>query len=325
MYNMPCNRTIICAMILVTGGTGFIGRVLVRKLVESEQQVRILLRPSPRSPRLPTGVPVEVAVCSLNDARGLRAAMRGVDTVYHLVGGERGGGRANLQEVDMNGTLAVVEAARDARIDRIFYVSHLDADRGSGYPLLKAKGIAEEHIRRSGIPHTILRSAVVFGPGDSFTTGLSLLLTASPGILPLPAQGRNLVQPLWVEDLATCLAWALHETGTVNQTIELGGGEVFSLRQIVEIIMHTVRKPHLLLSIPIPYLRALTIINEAVFPRFPTSVFWVDYLSVNRTCPVDGMPRLFNLLPSRFTANLDYLKDISWGRLLIRRLFQSHA
>ncbi len=78
-------------MILVTGGTGFIGKALVRHLTEAGYPVRLLIRPSRHSPQLPQGVPVEVAVSSLTDRRGLRSAMVGVDVVYHLAGAERRG------------------------------------------------------------------------------------------------------------------------------------------------------------------------------------------------------------------------------------------
>lgn len=78
-------------MILVTGATGFVGRALIRHLADAGYPVRVLLRPSPNSPTLPRGVSMEVAVSSLEDERGLSAAMVGVDAVYHLVGVERRG------------------------------------------------------------------------------------------------------------------------------------------------------------------------------------------------------------------------------------------
>jgi uncharacterized protein YbjT (DUF2867 family) len=312
-------------MILLTGGTGFIGRSLTRQLVESGHQVRILLRPSPRTPRLPVGVPVEVAVASLNDVRGLRAAMKDVEAVYHLAGGEGEGGRANLQAVDIDGTRSLCQAAADARIARLLYLSHLGADRASGFPVLKAKGIAEEFIRKSGVPYTILRGAILFGPEDEFTTGLAMLLAAAPGFLPLPSKGESLVQPLWVEDAVTCLIWALENPDMLNQTIDIGGSEYLSLRDVIGTIMEVTHQNRRLVNFPTQLMRALTILMEFINPRFPSSIFWMDYLAVNRTCPVDAIPRLFGLMPARFASRLDYLRGGHWTRRFFRTMLTRHA
>jgi len=302
-------------MILITGGTGFVGRALVRQLFDAGYPVRTLLRPSPRTPRLPKGVPVEVAVVGLGDVRGLRAALRGVDTVIHLAGTEHDGRNANLLTVDIQGTRNLAQAAKAAGVERFIFLSHIGADRASAYPVHKAKGIAEEHIRKSGVPHTIVRSSIVYGPEDHFTTHLASLMRRAFIFFPMSGDGQTRIQPLWVEDLVTCLLWAMESTETTNQTYEVGGSEYFTLRQTLEHIMAVIGKRRILVPLPPPILRALVVTLETFVPRFPASSFWVDYIAVHRTCPVDNLPRTFGLMPARFTYRLEYLVHKPWYAL----------
>jgi NADH dehydrogenase len=243
-----------------------------------------------------------------------------VDVVYHLAGVERRGAQADLLETDIQGTQGVLKAALSAKVNRLFYISHLGADRASAYPVLKAKAIAEEHIRRSGLSYTILRSAIVFGPDDGFTTGLATLLQTIPLIFFIPRDGDNLIQPLWVEDLATALTWALDDEDTINRTFEIGGPEFLNLKESVQIVMKNVGVRRMIVPISPPYLRALTVFLEYVLPYTPVSVYWLDYLATNRTCSLDTIPQVFNLMPSRFSKRLSYLKGVNWRLRLWRSL-----
>jgi uncharacterized protein YbjT (DUF2867 family) len=307
-------------MILVTGATGFIGRALMRQLLETGRDVRVMIRPSRRSPRLPKGRAIDVAVVSLADERAIRAALKGVDVIFHLAGAEWQGRNANLLAVDMQGTENLARMAAEANVKRIITVSHLGASRASGYPVFKAKGVAEEHIRRSGVPHTIFRSSLVFGPEDHFTTSIARLLQGSPFFFPLPGSWRTLVQPLWVEDLVTVLLWSLAEETAINRTYEIGGSEYFTVRQVVETVMQVSQRPRTLFEVHPVLLRALVVTLESFIPNYPVSSFWLDYIAVSRTCAVDNLPRAFGLMPARFTYRLDYLKRTPWYRAAIDRM-----
>lgn len=308
--------------ILVTGGTGFIGQALVRHLADAGHRVRILIRPSSSSPNLPISLPVEVAISGLNDPRSLRAAMVGVDVVYHLAGAEWRGVYASLMEIDIQGTQNVVAAAADARVNHLFFVSHLGADRASAYPVLKAKAIAEEYIRRSGIDFTIMRTAIVYGNNDGFTTGLAKLIASIPRFFFVPGDGETLLQPLWVEDLATCLVWALDDPRTSNQLYEIGGPEFLTFNQVIQTLIDTLDVQRRLVHLRQPYLRALTVFLENLFPATPISVYWLDYLATNRASNLDTIPRFFNLMPSRLSQRLAYLSGRDWRREMWRAAFQ---
>lgn len=296
-------------MILVTGGTGFIGSALIRQLVYQGHSVRILLRPSKVSPQIPHGVPVEVAVAALNDTRGIRAAMKNVDVVFHLITSERAGSRANLDEVDVQGTQGICTVARQAGVQRIFFISHFGADQFSGYPVLKAKGLAERIIEESQVPYTIFRCGPIFGPGDQFTIPLLKLIKWSPFIFLTPGGGKTLLQPLWIEDLTTTLTWALDEPSTTNKLFEIGGLEQLTYAKIVKTIMSVTRRYRLVLPAPPSLLRNLTLFAEQSLGGFPISIYWLDELSINRICALDTLPKLLGLLPARFSQHLEYLKS----------------
>ena len=309
-------------MILITGGTGFIGNHLIRHLSAEGHAIKLLIRPSKQSPKLPNGLPLEVAVTSLSDPKGLRAALKDVDVIYHLATAENLGRKAQLTKVDIQGTEALARAAAQANIKRFIYLSHLGAERASAYPLLKAKAIAEHHIKSSGIPYTIFRSAVAYGENDHFTNGLAFLLKISPYFVMLPEHGTSLMQPIWVEDLATILTWSLDMPETAYETIELGGPEYISFRQVCEMIIEKLRIKRSFVNVKPVILNYFTEVLEILFPNFPTSVFWLDYIATNRTTNLDVLPTKFNLLPARMGQRLGYLENKKYRVNVMRMILQ---
>ena len=294
-------------MILVTGGTGFIGQVLIRQLISNGYEVRLLLRPSKTTPELPKGMPLDVVLASVTDVRGMRAAMHDVTTVIHLVTGENKGSKTDLFEVDIESTRVVSQAAMETGVDRIIYLSHLGADRASAYPVLKMKGIAENYIKTSGVDYTILRSALVFGQMDHLTNGIKRLLKMSPLFFFLPGDGLTMIQPLWVEDLVGCITGALESERSKNRVYEIGGIDYFTIQEIVQIIQDRIKNRNKIIHLHPAYMRILTVILEHALPSFPITTFWLDYLSATRTCAIDSIPREFGILPSRFTEKIGYI------------------
>ena len=253
------------------------------------------------------GVPVEAVVCSLKDERGLRAAMSGVDAVFHLASAEQDGSRADLSGVDIEGSRTVAQIAGDAGVKRLFFLSHLGADRASAFPVLKAKGIAERFILTGGAPYTIFRTAIVFGKGDHFTSGLARLIKASPIFFLIPGDGTVHIQPILVDDLVTSMILAMEDPGMANQIYHIGGPEFLTFRNVVDEIAKVIHVKRIFIDMSPAYLRLLGIWVEHSWKNFPVSVFLQDYLAADRTCELDTLPRLFGLMPERMGRNLDYL------------------
>ncbi len=305
---------ILNAMILVTGGAGFVGQRLIRRLVDEGHSIRTLIRPSERTPRLPHGVAVQAAISSLGDVRGLRAALVGVETVFHLAGVDWLEPSDSFRATETDGTRNLLEAAQDAGVRRLIFLSHLDADRAAAFQALKAKGIAEEFIRQSSLDYTILRSSLAFGPGDHFTTGLAKLMAAVPRVFPLPMDGKTLVQPIWVEDLVSCLAWCLEDSETIRQTIEIGGPEHLTLRHVAELILQKMGIQRRFIPLRPSYMRLAISLLRSTRPKLPVSAYWLDYLAADRICELDNLPRHFHILPARISQKIEYLAGVDWKK-----------
>jgi NADH dehydrogenase len=257
---------------------------------------------------------VQAAISNIEDERSLRAAMAGVDTIYHLVGVEWQGVGGDLS-VEIEGIRTLINVAHEAGVSRIVYLSYLGADRASAYPVMKVKGIVEEYIRRSGMTYTILRSGLVFGENDHFTTALAKLMGVYPFLFFVPSPGNALVQPLWVEDLATILTWLLDKNDLNNETVEIGGPEFLTIEQVVQQVMVAAGMHRRIVHLRPSTLRIVAVGLEYLFPKFPTSIYWLDYLANDRACDIDSVSRIFGLLPTRFSSHLEHLSGKRWGRL----------
>lgn len=310
-------------LILLTGGTGQVGRALLPRLLAAGHEVRCLVRPSKRSPNLPAGVPVQLALGRVEDERAVRGALAGVEAVIHLASAEWRGHRGNLVATDVDGTRLLAAAAAEAGVKRFLYVSHLGADRASGYPVLKAKGIAEEFIRQSGVPSVILRSALVFGPEDRFTNVIALLVKLAPGALLLPSEGRTTLQPLATQDLVTCLEWALLNPELTGRTIALGGPDMYTVKELFEQVMDALDRRHALWSVSPIVLRASSWFLEQVLPRAPITSHWLDHLALSGVCELTSVTQAFGFKPTPLNKSLGYLKtQRAWREW--RRLSSAH-
>ncbi len=295
-------------MLLISGATGFIGRRLLRRLQDEGRPARLLLRPGRATPALPPGQTFQVTLTSLRDRRGVRAALAGVEAVIHLAGGGWSATSGYDLDEEVEGTEVLAQEARAAGVRRMVYLSHLGAAPNSAYPGLRAKGLAEQAVRKMGPAHTILRTSVVFGAQDHFTVPLARLIRFSPGFFLLPGDGQVQIQPLWVEDLVSALLWSLDLERTENGTFEIGGPEYFTFRQVVEVIMATLGVHRALVPTRQPYLRMGARVLERLLRQPPVTTLWLDYLAVHRMADLDTLPQVFGLQPARLEDCLGYLR-----------------
>lgn len=253
-------------LVTVFGGSGFVGRHVVRALVQRGYRVRVAVRrPDLAGFLQPLGTvgQIHAVQANLRYPDSVAAAVKGAAAVVNLVGILQEGGRQTFAGVQANGARAVAQACAAAGITRVVHVSAIGAasESGSVYARSKAEGEAAFHASVPGA--VVLRPSIVFGPEDGFFNRFAALARSLP-VLPLIGGGETKFQPVFVGDVAEAVARAVEGRVPGGRIYELGGPEVKSFRElIVDICKVTDRKP-LLVSLPFPLARLQARILEIV-------------------------------------------------------------
>ena len=237
-------------MILVTGATGVVGTALIPELLQRGHRVRALVR-DPR--RLGAQrVNVQIALADLGDPHGLRHAMRGVETVIHLAAAIRDQPPRRVEEVNGLGTVRLLQAAEREGIERFVFFSALNATRFQRTRFFRSKALSEEAVVQADVPSTVFAPSIIYDPHDRFVSWLRRL--ALLPVLPISGAGQAAYQPIWVEDVVSCVATSLEREGQ-RERFELAGPETLTYEQIARTVAATAGRERPLVHVPLPLVR----------------------------------------------------------------------
>ena len=299
-------------VVLVTGATGFVGRRVVRELLEHNYGVRCLVH-SPGRERIFPPRSVDVQYGSVTDRDALASAFQGVDRVVHLVAVIRQGSGATFSQINHQGTANVVEAAKQSGGVRHFVqISAIGAANNPRYPYLYSKWQGEQEVANSELPYTILRPSLIFGEGDEFINALAALVKAFP-LVPVVGQGRNRLQPIAAEDVAKCIVLTLDRDDLKSRTIEMGGPEQLSYNQIVGLVARTMGKRRLRFHIPVLLMRLNVALMELLLPRPPITTEELRMLPIRNVAELGMVEETFGFTPRPLEGNIGFVNSMSFS------------
>ncbi len=307
--------------VLVIGGSGFIGRHVVRQLAGAGLQVRVPTRNRERAKDLILLPTVDVVKADVFDPQTLEGLVAGVDAVVNLVGILHG----DFERAHVELPRRIVAACRKARIGRLVHVSALKASPQGPSAYLRSKAQGEEAVRDAqsdALQTTIFRPSVVFGREDRFLNLFAHLARQLP-VLALASPGARF-QPVHVLDVARAVALALSDPRTFGQTFELCGPRAYTLRKLVEYVVQALglRRPIVGLG------PSLSMLQAAVLEQLPGSIMTRDNV---RSMQVDNVcdcpfPEVFGFAPTPLEAVVPlYIAGVTprsryrWFRFRARR------
>ena len=238
--------------IAILGGTGFLGTRLVARLIKDGHIVTVLSRDREQHKHLLVLPGLTLENCDVYDEAQVSERFRGKDVVINLVGilNERGFDGSGFRRAHTELTRVVLQAGRSAGIARLLQVSALKASIDAPSHYLRSKGEAEKLVRDSaGFDWTVFQPSVMFGPGDSFLNRFANLLASLPAVFPL-ARPNARFQPVFVDDVIAALLRCLRGGPSSRQTYELGGPQVYTLREVVQLVAKLTGRGRWIIGLP---------------------------------------------------------------------------
>ncbi len=289
-------------MILITGGTGFIGSHLVRRMQKEGMPLRVLVRDLRKAEA--QGISgAELVQGDVADKASLEKASAGCERVVHLVGIIQESAHATFKSVHVEGTRNLLEAAKKAGVRHFFYQSALGTRPNAKSAYHKTKWEAEELVRASGIPFTIFRPSLIYGPGDQFTARLSQAIRLSP-ILPVIGSGTSRIQPVFIDDVISCVVKAVSGDSHLNEIYELGGPEQLTYEEVTRALAEAMGRERLSLHIPLFFVKAMAGVFESVLPNPPVTVDQLVMLQEDNVCGLRTIRDAFGFEPVAFREGL---------------------
>jgi uncharacterized protein YbjT (DUF2867 family) len=263
----------------VFGGTGFLGRRLVRRLAAEGATVRVAVRRSDlaRSALGAAGLD-QVAVCGadVRDRASVAAAVAGADAVVNAVSAYVEKGDVTFESVHERGAGTVAREAAAAGVARLVLVSGIGANPESASPYIGARGRGELVVQQAFPGATIVRPGAMFGPGDALFGTLADIARLLP-VVPLIGGGRTRLQPVYVEDVAEAIVRMLADRGTAGRIYELASPGVYTLRELVSFAQRLIGRPPLVVPVPFAVAEVLARLFE-LLPSPPLTTNQVDLL-----------------------------------------------
>ncbi len=238
--------------VTVFGGSGFVGRQIVKCLAADGWKVRVAVRHPERATLLRDYAgsgQVKVLRADVWEEATVTPAVAGASAVINTVGHYVTRGNATFEAIHGQGALHVARQAKRAGVQRLVHISGLGADTGSASPYVRARGRGEILVREAFDEVTILRPSVIFGPEDAFLNKLAAMARQAP-ILPLFGTGATRLQPVFVGDVAAACVRAVDDQATAGQVFELGGPRIYSYKTLLQLVLNRIGRQRLLLPVP---------------------------------------------------------------------------
>ncbi len=285
-------------MILVAGGTGFIGAAVVRELARRGKPVAVMSHRPDRAARRFPNLHVDVRAGDARDAASLPAALQGVQAVISAmqfpnfpVETPRLG--YTFEEVDARGNDRLVAAARAAGVHTYIYLSGAGAAPDGKYHWLRAKWQAEEAVRRSGLRYTIIRPSWVYGPEDRALNRFVAFARRLP-FVPVIGNGRQRLQPVFIDDVVRVVVDSLEHPAAANQTFEIGGPKVLTMDEVLRTMLAVLGKQRPLVHIPAGLMRLVGRLMDLVpLAGRPLSADAVTFITMDALADTTALLRAF--------------------------------